>query len=1203
MERVERVLWASVIGFLLLAARALAGPQVPIITTFDEAISGGTIVEGLQANDALGSVLLEIGDVDGDDLTDLAFAARNRSDRGYDGRVLLGFRWLDARLDLDEWSIWGIELSAENRLAWPRAGLGDLDGDGFDDLGFPTASEGLDAGVGVILFGGPALPSFIDADTFDGSRKARILPDTSLIPAGPIWGFQALGSGELDGDGRRDLVVSVRHKPDPESIDPEGLVFLVPGVRPFPEEIRLADVGAVSGCRIRASGDASDRFKNTPHFGKWVAAADFDLDGIDDLVLSTPNWAYDRDGTVRHAPAVMVIFGRESWPGEIDAADQAEPGICRIVSASDAGRLAEYILEVPGDLTGDSVPDLLVSVSLRDEPGSYLVSGARMAPGLLVLEDVAEAFFASKETIERIVDLGDWDGDGSRELAFGLPGRGNGSVIVLPVEDPIPARTSLDERFPASLEITGVEPGARFGQELVGADLDGDGRREIAASAPGNTRQGTEMQIRGRLAILHGEADFLGPLGGEYFAPKKSELRGGGVLDVRGKGFDGATEVYLGDVRLEVLERLDSRSLKARIPPRDTAGSLPVRLRRGADGFDFPEPFAYFEGLFPAEVDVSEAGEGWCTIVNHHMDPGGDGCGFDEFSTRIRGGHDFTGDGLADVLFALRPSAPDSIVFCPGKVFLLHGSPGFPLELRTDAIEDRATVIESEVPFDFRGWRNTLDAILVGDMTGDGRSELAIGATASSAVYIFYGHDVPPGPVTVQELFRNGRGCRIEGLPKTTINPDIAPDVEESQFDLIEAGDVDGDGLRDLGINLPPLDIGDTPAPVGCLALVLGRRSFPEVLGFADLPKVYGKLPLVDGATAQIREATDGVGDVDGDGFDDIAMRCQSHGDIEEGYFGYFDSWFILFGRSTWPAVTVIDDDLEAGGSCEVVRVSWMQYSNDWVVTVAGIGDEDRDGKDDLGLKVLEVLPAGLNYDFRLIYGSWRDELDQPRDPRKRDDFDAVFPVSSETHASISLRRGGRDLNGDGIPEVLISDVHSPLNKPPPSRAMVLFGGNLREREAPLDDLDGVFQILNRRTCPALDPWGCSFPIGFHFGGDVNGDRREDLVLFDKERVRIYFNPLGPLDRTRPFRRGDSNSDGVFDLSDAVGVLGFLFLGGAEPACLDAADIDDDESLDISDGIRLLGWLFLGGEPPAPPRDCAPDPGGEALECRESPCP
>jgi hypothetical protein len=65
-----------------------------------------------------------------------------------------------------------------------------------------------------------------------------------------------------------------------------------------------------------------------------------------------------------------------------------------------------------------------------------------------------------------------------------------------------------------------------------------------------------------------------------------------------------------------------------------------------------------------------------------------------------------------------------------------------------------------------------------------------------------------------------------------------------------------------------------------------------------------------------------------------------------------------------------------------------------------------------------------------------------------------------------------------------------------------------------------------------------------------------------------------------PFKRGDTNADGGVDISDPVAGLNFLFLGAAEPSCLDAGDSNDDEQLDISDAVYSLGFLFSGGPSP-----------------------
>ena len=85
------------------------------------------------------------------------------------------------------------------------------------------------------------------------------------------------------------------------------------------------------------------------------------------------------------------------------------------------------------------------------------------------------------------------------------------------------------------------------------------------------------------------------------------------------------------------------------------------------------------------------------------------------------------------------------------------------------------------------------------------------------------------------------------------------------------------------------------------------------------------------------------------------------------------------------------------------------------------------------------------------------------------------------------------------------------------------------------------------------------------------------------------------------FRRGDANRDGRADLSDAVAVLSFLFLGAAELSCEDGGDVDDSGDLNISDSIFLLSHLFLGGPPvPAPADACGRDPTDDLLGCESS---
>ena len=77
---------------------------------------------------------------------------------------------------------------------------------------------------------------------------------------------------------------------------------------------------------------------------------------------------------------------------------------------------------------------------------------------------------------------------------------------------------------------------------------------------------------------------------------------------------------------------------------------------------------------------------------------------------------------------------------------------------------------------------------------------------------------------------------------------------------------------------------------------------------------------------------------------------------------------------------------------------------------------------------------------------------------------------------------------------------------------------------------------------------------------------------------------------------GDLNVDSNVDLSDALGLLGVLFLGqGALPCAegdpehagnVDLIDWNADRLVDISDAVGLLNWSFLGGPPHALGSSC-----------------
>jgi hypothetical protein len=89
-----------------------------------------------------------------------------------------------------------------------------------------------------------------------------------------------------------------------------------------------------------------------------------------------------------------------------------------------------------------------------------------------------------------------------------------------------------------------------------------------------------------------------------------------------------------------------------------------------------------------------------------------------------------------------------------------------------------------------------------------------------------------------------------------------------------------------------------------------------------------------------------------------------------------------------------------------------------------------------------------------------------------------------------------------------------------------------------------------------------------------------DHGVYAHARITFPRGPVGPR-----IVRGDSDSNSLIELTDAIRILGFLFVGGASPlpACFDSADSDDNGQLELTDAVRILGFLFLGLRPPEPP--------------------
>jgi len=117
--------------------------------------------------------------------------------------------------------------------------------------------------------------------------------------------------------------------------------------------------------------------------------------------------------------------------------------------------------------------------------------------------------------------------------------------------------------------------------------------------------------------------------------------------------------------------------------------------------------------------------------------------------------------------------------------------------------------------------------------------------------------------------------------------------------------------------------------------------------------------------------------------------------------------------------------------------------------------------------------------------------------------------------------------------------------------------------------------------------------LGYPYPGEniavVNG---AGVDFCSRRSVKVTIVPV-------TFRRGDANSDGSVNISDAIRIFMFLFSSGRDPECLDTADANDDGFVNIGDGISILLDFFREdtGIPQPGPFSCGQDPTEDGLPC------
>jgi len=288
--------------------------------------------------------------------------------------------------------------------------------------------------------------------------------------------------------------------------------------------------------------------------------------------------------------------------------------------------------------------------------------------------------------------------------------------------------------------------------------------------------------------------------------------------------------------------------------------------------------------------------------------------------------------------------------------------------------------------------------------------------------------------------------------------------------------------LADLLIGAP----GASPngASSGASYVVFGARSgFPPVLPISALDGDNGF--QLHGASAfdQSGFAVSGVGDVNGDGVDDLFIGAMGAGD--------FGICYVVFGsRAGFPPVLALSalngrNGFQLLGSQNDQRLGWA---------VSGAGDVNGDGLADLLIGVPNATFAGFGNGAGYVVFSPRSGFPPTLDLSTLDGADGFQLLDSRGVFNGILGEavgGAGDVNGDGFDDVLIGDSSESSNGTSSGIGYMVFGA--ASGFPPSLDLRGL-DGSNGFQLPGMSERNF---VGSSMGGvgDVNGDGGDDFII------------------------------------------------------------------------------------------------------------
>jgi len=457
------VLAHSLIGIGLVLVCASAG----------QAQTTHFTVEGDASGEWFGFRVRACGDVDADGFQDLIVVGAKPGFSGFVVSVLSG---QDGRT-LYEFSDPATSYGAA------ASGAGDVNDDGFDDFMISDYryTEAPDISGRVWVHSG-----------FDGS----VLLDLKEAGHGGEFGYDLAPAGDVDGDGRDDLIIGT-----PNGFSPAGIRDAV--------VVHSGRDGSLIHELIEPyeSGD--------PIFGRGVASAgDVDADGVPDIIGM--GWWFCEFANTSYSIVYSGATGEQlHFIG----------GVCT----------NGYVLSSTGvgDVNADGHDDFAVGRAgtfSGYQGGQFVVYSGLDASVLhaILYDDKSQR---GDGLGRAVAAAGDINHDGYADILVSAPQDPN--QVLFAGDGPGYAQVFSGRDGRVLVTVTGDSDEDLFGYSVAAADFDGDGFTDIAVSAPRNDRNGLDTGAVRCVSLYQAWTDIGGSLAGAAGPPRlhmSGQLSPGGSI-------------------------------------------------------------------------------------------------------------------------------------------------------------------------------------------------------------------------------------------------------------------------------------------------------------------------------------------------------------------------------------------------------------------------------------------------------------------------------------------------------------------------------------------------------------------------------------------------------------------------------------------------------------------------------------------------